>query len=177
MSDTILVAYATRYGSTEEVAESVVATLREGGLEVDLKPMREVESLDGYRAVILGAPLYIGSWPKDARRLLSRHHEPLMRLPVAVFTLGPTSKDEQDWQGSREQLDRQVARYPSLEPASVELVGGVYDPAKLRFPDSLLAAVPASPLHGMPTSDVRDWEAIRSWASGLAATLGLTSTG
>jgi flavorubredoxin len=36
MSASVLVAYATRYGSTQEVAEAVAATLREGGLEVDV---------------------------------------------------------------------------------------------------------------------------------------------
>jgi len=33
MSDSILVGYATRYGSTHEVAEAVAATLRESGAE------------------------------------------------------------------------------------------------------------------------------------------------
>ena len=53
MSDSILVVYATRYGSTQEVAEAVAGTLRERGLEVDLQPMRNVRSLEGYRAVVL----------------------------------------------------------------------------------------------------------------------------
>jgi menaquinone-dependent protoporphyrinogen oxidase len=52
---------------------------------------------------------------------------------------------------------------------SSELFGGVYDPAKLRFPDTLLAKLPVSPLHDAPASDVRDWEAIRLWATQLAA--------
>ncbi len=44
---------------------------------------------------------------------------------------------------------------------------------KLRFPDSLLAILSASPLHQMPASDVRDWTAIHAWASNLAAKLEL----
>ncbi|HEX6383591.1 MAG TPA: flavodoxin domain-containing protein [Anaerolineae bacterium] len=56
MSASILVAYATRYGSTQEVAQVVAAMLREGGLEVEIQPMRKVRSLEGYRAVVLGAP-------------------------------------------------------------------------------------------------------------------------
>ncbi len=38
MSSSVLVAYATRYGSTQEVAEAVAATLRERAFEVDLQP-------------------------------------------------------------------------------------------------------------------------------------------
>jgi menaquinone-dependent protoporphyrinogen oxidase len=171
MSDSILVAYATRYGSTQQVAEQVAATLRECGLEVDLEPVRQVRRLEGYRAVVLGAPLYIGHWLKDARRFLARHREALMERPVAIFTLGPTRADEQEWQGVRAQLDQELAKFPWLAPVAVELFGGKYDPAKLRFPDSLLASLPASPLHQMPASDLRDWTAIRAWASSLAAKL------
>jgi len=171
MSDSILVAYATRYGSTQEVAEAVAATLRESGLEVDLQPMRQVRALAGYRAVVIGAPLYIGSLLKDARRFLSQHREALSERPVAVFALGPTHADEQERQGARAQLDKELAKFPGFTPVAVEVFGGKYDPATLRFPDSLAARLPASPLYNQPASDARDWAAIRAWASDLAAKL------
>jgi len=171
MSDSILVAYATRYGSTREVAEAIAATLRERGLEVDIQPMRQVQAVASYRAVVIGAPLYIGSFLKDARRFLSRHSEALATRPVAVFALGPTHGGEQELKGARPQLDKELAKFPWLKPVAAEMFGGRYDPASLRFPDSLLATLPASPLHGLPTSDARDWTAIRAWASDLAAKL------
>ena len=46
---------------------------------------------------------------------------------------------------------------------------GKYDPSKLRFPDTLVARAPASPLKGLPVTDLRDWEAIHAWASNLVA--------
>ncbi len=55
MSAAILVGYATRYGSTQEVAEAIAGTLHENGLAVDLKPMKEVKSLEGYEGVVIGA--------------------------------------------------------------------------------------------------------------------------
>lgn len=172
MSDSILVVYATRYGSTQEVAEAVAGMLRESGLEVDIQPMRKVRTLEGYRAVVLGAPIYIGNLHKDARRFLSQHREALSERSVAVFALGPThDDDEEEWQGSHAQLDKELDKYPRLTPVALELFGGKYDPAKLRFLDKLLASLPASPLHQMPASDVRDWTAIRAWANNLAAKL------
>ena len=45
MSASILVAYATRYGSTQEVAEAVASPLHEAGLEVDNQPMRKVGTI------------------------------------------------------------------------------------------------------------------------------------
>jgi menaquinone-dependent protoporphyrinogen oxidase len=171
MSASILVAYATRYGSTQEVAEAVAKTLRENGLEVELQPVRKVRTLEGYRAVVMGAPIYFGSLHKDAQRFLARYRESLTERPVAIFALGPTHTDKEEWQGSRGQLDKEIAKYPWLAPVALEMFGGKYDPAKLRFPDSLLTALPASPLHGMPVSDARDLAAVRTWASDLAAKL------
>jgi menaquinone-dependent protoporphyrinogen oxidase len=166
MSTSVLVGYATRYGSTQEVAEAVAATLRECGLAVDIQPMRQVRTLAGYSAVVLGAPLYMFRWHKDARRFLSRHREALTQRPVAVFALGPVHDpyDEKEWQDSRSQLDKELAKFPWFTPVALEMFGGKFDPAKLRFPINLLAGQE-------PASDVRDWTAIRAWASNLAAQL------
>jgi len=164
MSDSILVAYATRYGSTQEVAETVAATFRECGLAVDIQPMQEVRTLDQYRAVVLGAPLYMFHWHKDARHFLSRHREALSGRPVAIFALGPINNEEKEFQGSREQLDKELAKFPWLKPLALEIFGGKFDPAKLRFPYNMPA------LKKMPASDIRDWTAIRAWANTLATT-------
>ena len=165
MSTSILVTYASSYGSTQEVAEVIATTLREQGVEVDLRPIREVRMLAGYNAVVLGAPLYMCHWHKDARRFLSRYQSILTGgLPIAVFAGGPFGTgDEQAWQEVRGQLDQELAKFPWLTPVSVQLIGGKFDPAKLRFPYNLIPA-----LRQMPASDLRDWTAIRAWASTLA---------
>ena len=166
MNTPILLAYATRYGSTQEVAAAVAGTLREQGLAVDLQPMRDVRTLDGYAAVVLGAALYMYHWPKDALRFLSRHRDSLTSRPVALFALGPVHepRDEQEWQASCTQLDHELARQPWLTPIAIELFGGTFDPTKLRFPLNKLAGQ-------APASDARDWDAIRAWARTLAAKL------
>ena len=164
MSASVLVAYATRYGSTQEVAEAVAVTLRERGLEVDLQPMRQVRTIDQYRAVVLGAPLYMFHWHKDALNFLARHRTDLTARPVAVFALGPFHAEEKEFQAVREQLDKELAKFPWLTPGAIAIFGGKFDPQKLTFPHNLGPA-----LKKMPASDVRDWTAIRAWASDLAA--------
>ncbi len=162
MSASILVAYATRYGSTQEVAETVAATLRESGLEVDLEQLRQVHSIDQYQAIVIGAPLYMFRWHKDALNFLSRFHTILITQPVAIFALGPFHANEEEFQSAREQLEKELEKFPWLHPKAIEIFGGKFDPEKLTFPHNLVPA-----LKKMPASDVRDWTTIRAWANQL----------
>jgi len=171
MTAEILVAYATRYGSTKEVAETVAATLEEQGLEVEVKMAREVRSLDGYSAVVLGTPLYMGALYKDVRALLERSQAALEQTPLALFALGPISAAD-GVEGSRKQLDAALAKLPWLSPVATEVFVGKYDPATLGFKDKMIAVLPASPLHGEPAHDERDWGAIRGWAQEVSSRLG-----
>ena len=157
----ILVAYATRYGSTQEVGETITKVLREAGLEVELQPMREVKSLDKYDAIVLGAAIYASRWHPDAHHFLSQHQESLRQRPVAIFALGPLSTSGMAMQRSRGQLDRELEKYPWLRPVAVEMFVGKLDPAKLSFFERL----------GSSASDHRDWKAIRAWAKALPAQL------
>jgi len=163
MPTSVLVAYATKYGSTQEVAEAVAATLRESGLTVEIKPAREVRTLEGYDAVVLGAALYMYQWHKDALGFLSKHRKALAGRPVAVFALGPVHapRDEKEWQNSRAQLDKELAKYSWFKPVAVEILGGKFDPAKLSFPWNKFAGKE-------PASDIRDWTAIRAWAGSIS---------
>lgn len=163
MSVSILVTYATRGGSTQEVAEMVAATLSERGLEVELQPMRQVKSLARYSAVVMGAPLYMFRWHKDALHFLAHHREALKERPVAIFALGPFHDEEKEFQTVRGQLDEELDKFPWLEPVAIQIFGGKFDPAKLGFPYNLMPA-----LRNMPASDARDWAAIRAWANDLA---------
>jgi menaquinone-dependent protoporphyrinogen oxidase len=160
MSGTILVAYATKHGSTAEVAEEVCRTLRARGAHVDLRPASDVNDLRPYAGVVVGGCLYMGRWHRDARRLLRRRHESLAALPVAVFAMGPQTLEAKPVAMARKQLDKALTKVPSVRPVSVAIFGGVVDPAKLRFP-----------FNRMKAGDARDWEAIRAWAAEVAALL------
>jgi menaquinone-dependent protoporphyrinogen oxidase len=154
----VLVAYATKRGSTREVAEAVAATLHRAGFDVDVLPAAEVHGLAGYDAVVLGGALYMGRLHGDARRFLADHRRELAVRRVAVFAIGPRTLADEDVAQSRAQLDRALGAVPEVEPASVAIFGGVLDPAHLHFPFNRIAA-----------SDARDWDAIRAWAAEVAA--------
>ena len=156
----ILLAYASKHGSTREVAEAIAETLREHSLAVDLRAAGEVKAVSDYAAVVLGGALYTGRWHPDARRFLNRHSRALAARPVAVFAMGPHTLEPNEVESSRHQLDEALARVPELAPFAVAIFGGVVDPTRLHFP-----------FNRMPASDARDWHAIREWTEQLAARL------
>src|SRR5664279_6014858 len=84
----ILVAYATKNGSTREVAEAIAATLHDRGVAVDVHPARGIRgSVAGWNLAVVGAPIYSGRWHRDAHRFLKRHRDELRQIPVVVFGL------------------------------------------------------------------------------------------
>ena len=159
MAERILVAYASRYGTTAEVAAEIASTLRGRGLDVEVRPAGEVDDLRPYAAVVLGGGIYIGRWHRDARGFVKHFEEDLRRLPVAVFGLGPVTDAQADLAASEAQLERNLARLP-VEPLAVGVFGGAFDPARARFP-----------LNRMGGGDARDWDVIRGWAEDLAGRL------
>lgn len=161
MSSSILVAYATKKGSTREVAEAIADQLGRHDLATTVLAAGDVGDLAGCDGVVLGGSLYMGRWHADAIRLLEQHRKSLATVPLAVFAMGPMTTEARDLESSRAQLDRALAKTPDVVPVTVAVFGGVLDPGEHHFPFSR-----------MPASDARDWDAIRAWADEVAETLG-----
>lgn len=162
----VLVTWATRYGSTEEVAHIIADDLLKQRFAVNALPMTEVKSLERYQAVVMGFALYIGRMHKDARHFLSSHQKELIHLPVALFVLGPVNADEKEFVTARSQLQKELAKLPWLSPIAQEVFGGRLDPKKFSFPLTLIPA-----MRNLPASDARNWDAIHAWAGHLPAAI------
>jgi menaquinone-dependent protoporphyrinogen oxidase len=156
---TVLVAYATRNGSTRDVAAVIAGTLRALGTDVEFGEARYVRGQTdhvrsqsrSWNLVVLGAPLYSGRWHRDAHRFLKQHRKELAGVPVAVFGMGPRRADVDAWQSSRKQLDRALAKHGWLTPVAITVFGGVDPPSK------------------QPRRDLRDWTQIETWAASIAS--------
>ncbi|HMK91941.1 MAG TPA: flavodoxin domain-containing protein [Thermoleophilia bacterium] len=166
MNGKVLVAYATHYGSTREVAEAVAARLSERGFEAEVKPVKEADPGDGYAAVVVGMALYFFRIHRDARRFLKRHQKSLRDLPVAVFAMGPVEDKPEQFADARRRLDEALAKREWLPPVSVALFGGKLDPQELRFPHNNPA------MKQVAAADLRDWAQIEAWADEVAAKFG-----
>jgi menaquinone-dependent protoporphyrinogen oxidase len=89
---TVLVAHASKRGSTAEIAEAIAGSLREAGLDVDCRPVGEVDGLDSYDAVVLGSAVYMKRWQGDAKHFLRHHADELSQRPFWVFSSGPVGE-------------------------------------------------------------------------------------
>jgi menaquinone-dependent protoporphyrinogen oxidase len=152
-----LVAYATKHGSTREVADAIGKQLRERGFGVDVMEAGAIPAdVSGYDLVVLGGALYIGRWHHDAVAFLKQHRTELASKPLAVFGMGPATDEKPAFDAARVQLEHSLAR-AAVTPALTAVFGGVVQPKRLRFPFSW-----------MPASDARDWAAIESFAKQAA---------
>lgn len=168
MPASVLIAYATRSGSTGEVAQAIGATFHEAGLESDILPVSHVKSLAGKSIVILGAPLYMGRFPKEFYRFLGAHRAALGASRCWCFVLGPTRAEPTDFEAARKQATRQLLRYGWFHPVDVHIFGGRWDVQGVPFPFSLALHLPGNPLAKIPMSDIRDWSAIHDSTMGIA---------
>jgi menaquinone-dependent protoporphyrinogen oxidase len=154
----VLVVYASKYGSVEEVARYVAAVLRDAGAACDVASAHDAPRPEDYDLIVLGTGLYMGRMHRAARRFLKAHHDALEHARFAVFAMGPLSDDPAEKEKVRPHLERGLARYPAITPVAEAIFGGVIEPDKLSFPFS-----------HMPAGDYRDWDEIRSFALSLAA--------
>ncbi len=80
----VLIAYTTNAGSTEDVARVVLEELGKDGVQITVSRLEEIHNIDGFDAVIVGAPMILG-WHRSARKFIHQHRLELSRIPVAYF--------------------------------------------------------------------------------------------
>jgi menaquinone-dependent protoporphyrinogen oxidase len=166
MSARILVAYATKKGSTAEIAEAVGKELQSAGHEVTVKEFHEVMALERYDGIVLGAPVYMGKMI-GIGKFVKRFRERLSQKQVAVFAVGtaPISNKPKQIEDETKLPAQSIA---PQEPISTALFAGKVDPAKFNFiMRKMVAADPSI------VGDFRDWDTIAAWARELPAKMRL----
>jgi menaquinone-dependent protoporphyrinogen oxidase len=167
MTARILVAYASRKGSTAGIAQAIGKELTIEGYTVDVSEMKSVTSLAGYNAVVIGAPVYTGKVTGDVAAFVSTNKDELSRVPVAGFVTGiaPVFPKTGDVKGFTDQL---VTALSPVRPVAVTMFAGTLDAGKMNLVERSLTT-----LMKVPTGDFRDWDAIAAWAKTLAGKMGI----
>jgi menaquinone-dependent protoporphyrinogen oxidase len=160
---TVLVGYATKHGSTREVAERVADKLRQTGHAVDLQTITTDSDVSAYEAVVLGSAIYYGSWLKEATDFVRANGAALAKRPTWLFSVGPLGVEVKDTQ----EQPKELAEFrESIRFRDHHLFFGALHPDKLSFAERIvIKAVRA------PEGDYRNWEEVDAWAGGIAAAL------
>jgi len=188
----VLIAYTTNAGSTTDVAKTIGETLRQGETQVDLCRIKDTEEVSTYDAVIVGGPMQILGWHREAVKFLQKHQKTLSGIPVAYFftalhltktsetslgalsiyqdpaiALTPKNENKLSFKEKHTTVESYLEpvrkKVPLIKPVSVGFFAGKLDYSKLNIFHKLFIKL----IIRAESGDFRNWEAIREWASSL----------
>jgi menaquinone-dependent protoporphyrinogen oxidase len=161
----ILVTYASRTGSTAEVAAYVADVLRSTGAIVAVEYVTMVREVKGYDAVVIGSAIRMGHWLPEAVEFVKEHCQTLSHIPTAYFLVSGLLRNDTPEMRQRVLSFLDPVR-AMLEPISIGLFAGKMDYSKIDGFDRSIAEAVCS-----ADGDWRNWEEIREWAHHLHASL------
>ena len=167
-----LIVYGSKNGSTKKIAEEIAAVLRNEGLETRLADAEEeIGDVERFDAVVVGSALYLGSWLKAPARFVRQNQAALRARPVFLFTSGLRSDDP------RSVNPKVVSELRgAIKPRDHRFLSGSLDPTKLGRLHRAVLRLPGIRTK-FPLGDFRDWNEVRSWARGIARSIGSPSLG
>ena len=167
----VLVAYASKTGSTEGIAEFIGEKLRAHGIQVDIQGVDSARDLAGYDAFVIGSALYYGHWLEDAKRFVSQNRSILASRPVWIFSSGPTGPRATDKKGrdlkevSGPKEIEELRRWAN--PRDHRVFFGAFFAERVKGAAGLFARWVPKDEEG----DFRDWSEIEGWTKGIAETI------
>ncbi len=184
----VLVAYGSRHGGTQGIAERIGEVLQTDGLETVVTAAEhaghdDVRTADAF---VVGSAVYMGNWLNEALDFLRRNQEQLVARPTWLFSSGPlpgSSKEERDadpvtnalgpidgpGSGGRKKLEEISAR---VHPRDHRVFVGAFDPddPPRAMSERIVRMMPVAKSI-LPPGDFRDWDAIEAWGREIAAAL------
>jgi menaquinone-dependent protoporphyrinogen oxidase len=159
----ILLAVASRHGSTLEIGERIAQELRSVGYSVDVRDVEGASTIEHYGAAVVGSAIYMGAWLPEARQFVERNRTWLADIPVWLFSSGPLGQDDPQPHGEPAHLDELIR---TTHARAHRIFVGKLDKSSLGLGERLITRVVKA-----PEGDFRDWETIRAWAREIADAL------
>ncbi len=173
----VLVAYASQFGTTGEIAEAMAGRFCLAGMSADTKRVRDVQDLADYDAVIIGAAIHYDNWMAEARHFVTGNEDTLSRIPVAYFFTCGTLADSSDKAiaKSDEYADKIASVSDRVTPLSIGRFAGVLDYSRMNL-RTRIGLWPFFTVIGANEGDYRDWAAINDWTDNTIAPPPFTTT-
>jgi menaquinone-dependent protoporphyrinogen oxidase len=154
----VLVTYATKYGTTREIAEVIAGVLTRAGFDTDVIPVMEVGIIDAYDAIVIGSPLYMGKILVEAREFCEQYKPYLEGKWIAFFVSGiAVCKEENN--NKKTMLDAIDAMSEYVKIDEKGTFGGRLSLNILSESDMQLATIA-----GASEGDFLNMEDVRAWA-------------
>jgi menaquinone-dependent protoporphyrinogen oxidase len=161
----LLVVFASRHGATAEIAARVATRLADSDVSVDLRRVDEVETLDPYDAVVLGAPVYDQSWPPEAYAFVAEYRDALASRPLWLFSVGSFGDTKRLIGSMTHKEPKDIAEIRAgIHPREYRVFQGVIRKHQWPFWSRLFFHA-----FGGRFGDHRDWPTIEAWADRIAA--------
>jgi len=172
----VLIVYASRYGSTQGIAERVGKILQQQGMEVTVESVPRASDPADYDAVVIGSAAYYFRWIKKATEFVWRNQGALAERPVWLFSSGPLGTKTTDEQGRdvcEVTIPREIAEFKkSIHPRGHRVFFGALIRERLGLAHRLMLKLPVNRDNAVfPLGDFRDWNAIETWAAEIAQEL------
>jgi menaquinone-dependent protoporphyrinogen oxidase len=161
MKSKVLVAYASKLGSTGGVAQAIGEELTVRGNVVDVKLVKDIRDVSPYGTVLLGSAVRMGRWLPEAVTFLEQNADTLSSKSVSYFTVCMTMQEDTPENRARARDITGAAR-AVREPTAEGFFGGRMDYGKLSFLEQAILRAKKT-----PEGDFRDWDAIRAWGKVL----------
>lgn len=162
----VLVAFATKGGITQAIAERLGARLLDAGHAVTVVSVQDDPDPTAYDAVVVGSGIVAGSVYPAAGQWLTAHARGLVDRPVAVFAVHLSATREPAGLEAAVGCPDQLASTLPQPPVATTLFTGSSDPAGRHWWERVAARLARA-----PRGDFQDWAAVDAWGGELAERL------
>lgn len=170
----VLVAYSTKYGATQGIAERIAAQLDTAGHAALAKPVTANPDVIPYDAFVVGGAAFYGKWQKELHEFVARNQATLGSHPTWLFSSGPVGPDALDAKGRDQKtmaIPTDFAEFrEAIHPRDERVFFGAFDAGKLPLVMKAIRLMPAA-RKVLPEGDFRDWADIDGWAQEIAEAL------
>ncbi|MHA2389948.1 MAG: flavodoxin domain-containing protein [Candidatus Hodarchaeales archaeon] len=176
MTNKVLIAYGTRFGSTEEISSKFAEIMRDKGLDTTVIDIKKDKwpLLDQFDAILIGSSIKMGRWTKEAKNFLQKNTSVLKKKSfLAVFVSSGEAGDPEKYQEAKTKYVQNVLTEIGFDLNKVmhEAFGGVFDltsASRMGWLDKKFANMGAKEdanLTENAYNDLRDWDQIHAFAT------------
>jgi menaquinone-dependent protoporphyrinogen IX oxidase len=99
MVKSVLIAYGSRYGCTEQVSQEIGKVLEKNGLSVsliNLASTKEIPNIENYDGILIGSGIKIGKWTKETDNFLKKNKGQLKSKVLGLYTCSGLAIEDAD---------------------------------------------------------------------------------